>query len=385
MNFIKKHFYSLLGLFFFALSLFIRYRLRGFINIDTDIIIGWYKFIQQHGIRALADDSFANYPPAYLYLLWFSTLFAKWFSPLISIKIIPTAFDFFSAFTIYKIAKEKFSDDKPFLLSGLFFLLPTVMLNSSTWGQIDSLYVSFLLVCFYFLLKKKSLLAMLAFSVALAFKAQTIFFLPFLGVLVLRKQLQWFLLFIAPVAYFLFAIPTLLLGRSWNSLLFLYSGQVDQFQELSKAAPNLYLFIPNVHYHPVLEIGLTVFALCMALWAWSNWKAGASVRERQFVLTALASLALVPFLLPKMHDRYFYPADVFSFVVALFIPQLWFLPLLYQIMSSLTYSIFLFHGPTWLINSAVFINSALVFYIMRAQIKSLGEPSSNRIQREISL
>ena len=34
------------------------------------------------------------------------------------------------------------------------------------------------------------------------------------------------------------------------------------------------------------------------------------------LLLALASASLMPFLLPKMHDRYFFPADVLSFAYA---------------------------------------------------------------------
>ena len=33
------------------------------------------------------------------------------------------------------------------------------------------------------------------------------------------------------------------------------------------------------------------------------------------------SVALVPFLLPKMHDRYFYPADIFSLLAAFYMPE----------------------------------------------------------------
>lgn len=365
----------LLGILFFLVSQFIRYQMRGFTNLDMKIITGWYEFLYQNGFHGLANDAFSNYPPAYLYLIWFSTLFANWFGPLVSVKIIPTAFDFLSAVMVYRIAREKFIKDEPYFFSGLFFLLPTVMLNSTAWGQIDSLFTSFLLVCFYYLLKDKPATALIAFGVAFSFKAQAIFFLPFLGILVLRKQIKWYLFFIVPVVYIILAIPTALLGRNWDSILFLYMGQVGQFQELAKAAPNLYLFIPDIYYHPVVEIGLIIFVVCMAVWAWVNWKAGSLVTERQFVLTALASLALVPFLLPKMHDRYFYPADVFSFITFLFIPELWFLPLLYQIMSGMTYTIFLFHWSPWFVISAVFLNTGLVIYVMWQQVNSLKKNS----------
>ncbi len=371
MNFIKKRYFLWLGAACFLLSFYIRFQTREFSNLDLKDFSAWYGFILKNGIHSLADDSFSNYSPAYLYLLWFSTRFARWLTPLESVKLIPTAFNLLSAFMIYRIAKEKFSSERSFFFSGLFFLLPTMILNSSVWGQADSIYVSFLLICFYRLLKDQPASAMFAFGIAFAFKMQAIFFLPFLGILFLRKRIKWFLFLIIPAVYLISALPAVLLGRSWNSVLSLYAGQAGLFQQLSKLAPNIYLFIPDSYFHPVMEIGLTVFLVCMAAWAWINWKAGATVGERQLVLTALAALALAPFLLPKMHDRYFYPADVFSFVAALFIPELWFLPLLYQIMSGATYAIFLFHASPWFIIAATFLNIGLVVYIAVVQIRSL--------------
>jgi hypothetical protein len=61
------------------------------------------------------------------------------------------------------------------------------------------------------------------------------------------------------------------------------------------------------------------------------------------LLTALASVALVPFILPRMHQRYFYPQDMLSLVIAFFLPELWFLPMLSQIISVIAYGPFLFN------------------------------------------
>ncbi len=151
----------------------------------------------------------------------------------------------------------------------------------------------------------------------------------------------------------------------------LYAGQVGQFEDLARNAPNLYVFIPNEYYHPVLEIGLGLFAISMIVWAWANWKAGHSVTTRQLALTALASAALAPFLLPKMHDRYFYPADVFSFMAATLMPELWFVPILFQISSGIAYSVFVLGIHRAIVFIGALINTALIISIIRIQIKSL--------------
>lgn len=370
---IRKRPYIAAGFLLFLLSLVIRFLMLRFRNGDIYLIHEWYDYLLQNGYKGLGNGEFSNYPPAYLYLLYLATLTHSWLDSFIALKLLPSAFDFISAFAIYKIARTKYEGDKSFFLTAIFFLMPTVIMNSSSWGQIDSMYGSFLLVCFYLLLTKRPFWAMVAFGVGISFKAQSIFILPFLGILFLRKQIRWYDFLIVPVIYLVLAIPTVWLGRSWESILLLYIGQAGQFTELARYAPNLYILMAGEPLHPGFEIGMTIFFFAMLAWAWVNWKAKPPVTENQLVLTALASTALVPFLLPKMLDRYFYPADLFSFVTALFMPELWFFAFLFQISSGLVYMIFPFQMPPILALPAALINTVLVFFIIRRQLKSLKE------------
>jgi len=357
----------------FLLALLLRYFMLGLQNGDLLLIRTWYDFLMANGYQGLANGQFSNYPPAYLYLLYSATLTVKWLNPFIALKLIPTAFDFIAAFTIYKIARTKYEDDKPYFFAALFFLLPTVMFNSSGWGQIDSLYGAFLLICFYLLLTKRPFWAMLAFGIGLSFKAQAIFLLPFLGILFLRKRIHWYDFLIVPIPYLILALPAVMIGRDWGSILFLYVGQAGQFEELARYAPNLYILLAGQPLHPGFKIGMSIFFIVMLAWAWVNWKAKLPITKNQIILTAFASAALVPFLLPKMLDRYFYPADLFSFVTAVLMPELWFFALLFQISSGLVYMIFPFGMPPLLALPAALINTALVIMIAQRQLKSLKE------------
>ncbi len=361
-----------LSIALFALMIFLRIQLLAMSNGDLLLIQEWYGFLAQHGIKGLANGTFSNYPPAYLYFLWFTTLL-KWISPAVAIKLIPTAFDLLSAWMIYKIARTKFPDDKPILFAAIFLLLPTVMVNSTGWGQIDNTYTSFLLVCFYLILTRRPFWALAAFGAAFSFKAQAIFLLPFLGIMLLRKQVRWYDFFAIPIVYLILPLPAMLLGRSWESIINLYVGQVGQFQDLSRNAPNLYVFIPNEYYHPMFEIGLGVFAVAMLVWAWINWRAKSPISPKQLALTALVSAALVPFLLPKMHDRYFYQADVFSLMTAMLAPELWFVPILFQVSSGIAYSAFLLGAHRAIVFIGALVNTALVIVIVRSQVRGLRE------------
>ena len=368
---IKKRPYFLAAILVFTFALIFRTLMLGLKNADLVFIRTWYDFLLANGYHGLANGEFSNYPPAYLYLLYIATLTSKWLDPFIAIKIIPTAFDLFSAWIVYKIARVKYSDDKPYFFAALFFALPTIMFNSSGWGQIDGLFGAFLLLCFYFLLKDRSFWAMAAFGMALSFKVQTIFLLPFVGILFLRKRIPWQHFLIVPVPYLVLALPTILLGRSWESILWLYVGQTGQFTDLARNAPNLYVFIPNTFFHPVFEFGMGIFILAMLAWAWVNFRAKSPITSEQLALTALASAMLTVFLLPKMHDRYFYPADIFAFTTVIFLPELWFFALLSQISSGLVYLIFPFAQTRLLALPAALINTALIIVILRSQLQTL--------------
>ena len=373
MSVIKKRPLLYLSIALLLFSIFVRYHIYNLSNEDVVILKEWYRHFYRNGKASLANGNFSNYTPLYLYLLWITRLFSDWFGAIVAIKIIPTTFDFLSAFAIYLIARIKFEDDKPYLFSALFFALPTVMFNSTGWGQIESLYTSFLLLCAYFLLLDKPIYAMIMFGVAFSLKSQSIFFLPFLGILFLKGRIRWFHFLFIPMIYLILAIPAAWIGRNWDSILSIYIGQVGQFHSLSMSAPNLYVFVSDSFYEIGVWIGMGVFLIAMAIWGWVNWRAKITFTHRQIILMALASLTLVPFVLPKMHDRYFYPSDVFSFATIIFVPEMWFVPILYQLISGLSYSIFILDASTRYVMAAALINTGVVIYVLYKQYSSLSE------------
>jgi hypothetical protein len=60
-------------------------------------------------------------------------------------------------------------------------------------------------------------------------------------------------------------------------------------------------------------------------------------------LALLASLA-IPFLLPKMRERYFYPADLISIAFAFYNPEFFYVPIIIGGVSFFSYQAFLFNS-----------------------------------------
>ncbi|MCX6083001.1 MAG: hypothetical protein NTW32_26020 [Chloroflexi bacterium] len=309
-------------------------------------LFDWYGFILKRGFVNAFKENFALYTPAYLYLLWLATLVDGIVSRVTLIKLISIVFDLLSAFFIYKITWLKYPWTRlPLLASVLSFSLPTVILNSSFWGQCDSIYTAFFLACLYFVLIERPVWAIFFFSLAFAFKLQAIFFLPFLAVYTLKKKIPWFAFLLVPLVYISFALPAIIVGRPWQDVMTIYANQTNKFPKWSSTTPTMYLPLQGkVPLTELLSLGtVIVAAIILAIWVFLAWRKREKDGLIALIITSLASVALVPFILPRMHQRYFYPQDVISLVAAFFLPELWFLPIVSQVVSVISYSPFLFN------------------------------------------
>jgi Gpi18-like mannosyltransferase len=324
-------------------------RLYSLPHISLDMESGlfkWYGFILKRGFVNAFKDDFALYTPPYLYLLWLATLVNGIVSQSTLIKLISISFDVAAAFFVYKIVRVKYPSGRvPWLAAALAFTLPTVILNSAYWGQCDSIYTAFLLACVYFLMTERPVWAMTFFSMALAFKLQAIFLLPFLGVYTLRRKIPWLSFALIPITYIILSIPTIWAGRPWLDVLTIYAHQTDKFPKWSSTTPTMYLPLQGrVELTPTLTVLTVVVAILIAsIWIYLTWRKQMANKKNEILLAALGSVGLVPFILPRMHQRYFYPQDLLSLVIVFFQPELWFLPIISQIVSVLAYGPFLFN------------------------------------------
>jgi Gpi18-like mannosyltransferase len=361
----------LLGLV--GLALVVRILLLPYTNYDTDGYSRWYEFIVRNGIQPALGQNFAIYTPPYLYLLSLGTLSKSFLPPIVAIKLIPIFFDLVNALLIYKILRLKYrAGNLPVLASAVFLLAPTVIMNSALWGQVDSFYTCFLLASLFLLLTDRPLPAMIAFGLALSIKAQAVFLGPFLLLMALKKRIPWFAFGLVPLTYLAAMLPALLAGRPVSDVLTVYLNQAAELEILSHNAPNWYVFFPQSTYSVVMPVGMLITILTSVIWAYVHLKSWNTHEATLFA--ALVSLALTPFLLPKMHDRYFYPADVVSILVAFFTPQMWFVPVCYQIISALVYSIFLFETDrSTMLILATQLNTIVIVYLLWKQFHFSGD------------
>lgn len=326
-----------------TLALLLRLSLWKFATGDFFGWLGpWYDFIQENGFKAFKYD-FSNYAPLYLYLMFVATLVFSWLPKLLAIKLISIIFDFICALFVYKIVRLKYPSSTPALFAYLVALFaPTLVLNSSVLGQADIIYTTPLVACIYFLATKRATLAFIAFGVAFSVKAQGLFLTPFLLILCLKRVIPWQGFLLVPVIYVATILPSWLAGRPFLDLLSIYYDQFSYFRSLSMNAPNMYRWFPDQHYDIFYPAGV-VWALAMVfLLAIGVYKSRAKITTEVMILLATISLVMLPYFLPKMHERYFLPADVVSIIFAFYFPKYFFVPLTLWSISFFSYFPFLF-------------------------------------------
>lgn len=321
-----------------------------FQSVDMSrFLVPWIGYIVEHGrFRSLADD-FYDYAPAYIYLLDLATFFRHAFHAITLVKLVTFLFEIAAAVLIYRLTMVAWSDRRRAFLCALLFLnLPTVILNGSVWGQCDVIYTTFLLGFLYFILQSRPIPAAAMYGLALSFKLQSIFLAPFLLILIARKRMPRAALLIVPAVYVALTLPAVAAGRPFWSLMTIYARQAGENDLIALGAPN----IPNLikpYVAPeamsfAIGLNLAIAAVLSAVLLAMQLRSRRSLPAECIVIGSTFWLALEPMVLPKMHERYFFAADIFAFVLALWMPRRWWIAVLFQVGSALACSTFLLYG-----------------------------------------
>jgi Gpi18-like mannosyltransferase len=355
---------------FVAVALFmglaIRWALAAHVSGDARVyLLPWYQFVRAHGIGALRWP-FTNYTPYYTYVLLGLTHLEALAPPLTLIKAVSAIFEVGCAVLAGRIARLAGGGrwGGALAFAGVW-LAPTVLLNGAYWAQADSLWTVFILVSLRLFMQARN--GIPSFALAFAVKLQCIFFGPFmLGMLVGRRAL-WLWLAIVPAVYIVLALPVLIAGRPLGSVLAIYLDQANTYHRLSLNAANLWIF------GPVDERLGTIAGLLLAAGA---GLAIASLAARipagdheSLLIAAGASLLIMPFLLPKMHDRYFYAFEIAAVALACANPRYVGLAVIAQANGVLSYMMFDERLPLGTLAPAALCNAGIAIVLVEQLIR----------------
>jgi Gpi18-like mannosyltransferase len=322
----------------------LRLSLQEFQSDDYRIFVqGWYQTIKGHGF-GIFRSAFYDYSPPYPYILFVLSRVLPRISPVVAIKIPSIVADFVCAWYVWRVVRIKFpSGPAPMFAALALLFAPTVVFNSAFWGQTDMLYTAPLVASLYYLLRKKERSAWLAVGLAFSIKAQAIFIGPYLLALLLRRELSWRNTVWVPAVWLVSLVPAWIAGRPIYDLLTINPTQAAiQTAKLTWNAPNLYKWIPPEYaalFYPAgMFFGAGVAIIFIAAIYTSRARLGSSLQ----IGLAFASVLIMAYVLPGMHDRYFFPADVIAILFAFLMPRYFYLAILTGMTSFMAYQVFLF-------------------------------------------
>ena len=340
-----------------GLSVLARAAMLDFRSADYDsFLIHWVRYFREKGPSALAENV-GDYNLLYQYALLAISQIPL--PDLYLIKLLTVCFDYALAIIMAEAAGAMAGEKTRLPMLMLIPLLPTVLLDGSCWGQCDPVYAFAVILSLYWLWTERPSRAAAALALAFAFKLQTIFVFPVVLFALLwgKYKPKHALVFFA--AYFVTLLPALLMGRSLTGALSVYASQSmgQYYHRLTYNAPNLYLFFPMLEFassqeytwmrfiegieadgvngfltedlFPTLQRAALLACILLVLAFVLYWLR----RRKEIPWDAMPEFALffaifLPFVMPKIHDRYFFLADMLSLLIAARKPSRRFLPVL---------------------------------------------------------
>ena len=209
----------------------------------------------------------------------------------------------------------------------------------------------------YYLMDKKQIKSMVFFGLGLAFKLQVVFILPLFGFAWFRKSFKLRYFLIAFAVLFLTFVPLWIGGAQFATPFIPYGRQVGGYtSSINLNSTNMYAFftLNNQAYNESTKL-LSTFgmvltvAVSFALISVLSFRR-VKVTPKSLFTVATFSVILVPFVMPHMHDRYFYLAETFFILYACTKLDRIHLPIAQQISGLIAYSCYGIIKPNWFLN-----------------------------------
>ena len=151
---------------------------------DIDCFKGWAEMLYANGFGAFySSDVYTDYPPGYMYALYALGAIRSVFGVggdayTLLIKLPAMLADIAAAMFIYRLAEKRLSGAAAFGAALLYVLNPAVILDSSVWGQVDSVHTFLIIVSLYALTERKFYAGFALFAFAALVKPQSLMFSP---------------------------------------------------------------------------------------------------------------------------------------------------------------------------------------------------------------
>ena len=309
----------------------------------------WVRTIREQGGFKALQWNIGNYNVPYLYFL---ALFSySSIRDLYLIKLLSIAFDVLLAWGVMRTV-YCFTDKRAKVLAAFFvtLFLPTVVLNGAYWGQCDSIYGAFAVWSVYFALKDKPVASVCMIALSFALKLQAVFLMPVFLIFLFARKIKWWHLVFFPVTYILVVLPAVLLGRPFKCTLLLSFNQAGTVGGgLNYNSSSMYALLRGAeNTEQLAAIGIFAAFAFLALLYLFCFLRRRQLDNKALLICSLLVCVAVPFLLPHMHDRYFFLADALSVAFVFVCVKLVHVPVFVSFASLMGYCAYL--TGRWFLN-----------------------------------
>lgn len=283
---------------------------------STASYIPWLNHIQTTGPVAAFSSPFGDYSPPYYYVLATLSLLSDVLPDATLVKLVGVIGTAWLTVAVHRLLWALDVAD-PWRIALFVPLLPGVALNASLMASADASWAAPCVLALACAAGRRHVAMLIWCGVALSIKQQAIFAAPFVLGLLLSRRVPVRLWPAAPAAMLAMYLPAWAAGWPLSDLLTVYVRQAGFVDGLSLNAPNVWAIVQTV---PGFEArALTGIALAAAAAA-GVWLAARLTMMRLSGQTLIAAALLAPLLmvglLPRMHERYFFLADVLALIWA---------------------------------------------------------------------
>lgn len=307
-------------------------------EVDMNCFSSWSDMVFQGGISNFySSESFTDYPPGYMYILLVIGAIRNTFGALVQnymiLKIPAIICDLAAGYFVYKIAKRRFQEIPSIVLASFFLFNPSVIINSSVWGQVDSVFTLAVVLMCYFVAEEKLPFAYFSFAVGVLLKPQALIFTPVLiyGIIdqVILKDFNW-KEFFKQLGLGLLAIFCMFLAI----LPFGFEKVIVQYTETLKSYPyasvngynfwtffelnwspqeNTFLGVPYATFGSIFIILTVLFATIISFLSKNS--------KGKYFFTGAIIVCGMFLLSVRMHERYMYPALILLLLTFIYEPR----------------------------------------------------------------
>ena len=279
-------------------------------------LLPWLSHIQARGPVGAFAEPFSNYTPPYLYLLAAASPLAGTIGEPGLIKALSVLGNLWLAFAVHGLLQASGARASA-RMAAFVVLIPTVALNASLFAQCDAMWTAACVSAVACAIRRRLAWMLVWSGLAFALKAQAAFCAPFVVAVLLQERAPWRLWLIPPAVYLLAMLPAWLAGWPAADLATIYLRQAQWFDALSMNAPNIWAVVQQLPVPPAVPLDKIAFAAAgSGALVYVALLARRSLDPERMIAAALLSSLLVPGLLPRMHERYFFLADVLALALA---------------------------------------------------------------------